>query len=78
MIDLKVDHLEMNSGLFSELRRYNKPPEIVHKVIQATLLLFEEDEARTEVRCNTYYIDVLFLRNVIQWLIFAMDTKIIL
>lgn len=49
IMDMKVDHLEMNSALFAELRRYNQPPDVIHSVIQAALLLFEKDEESTEV-----------------------------
>ena len=41
--------LRMSKDTLSELRRYSAPPEVVHKVMIAALLLLGEDEHTTQV-----------------------------
>lgn len=41
--------LAMDSKTVAEIRRYQNPPKILHKVIQGALLLVGEDEDTTDV-----------------------------
>ena len=42
--------LTLNSAMISEIRRYSKPPRVMHAVLQATLLLLGEPEYLTDVK----------------------------
>lgn len=46
---LKSSILSMDAGTMTELRRYNNPPEMVHQVMIATLLILGEHEGITKV-----------------------------
>ena len=46
---LKHDVLMMDRRNMSEMRSYNRPPEVLHEVLRAALLLLGEDEETTEV-----------------------------
>ena len=41
--------LAMDKKTMSEIRRYHNPPPMMHRVIQAALLLLGEDEITTSV-----------------------------
>ena len=41
--------MDMDRKTMGEMNRYAHPPELVHKVMRAVMLLFKEDEERTEV-----------------------------
>lgn len=42
--------LELNKATMAEIRRYVSPPEEVHQVMKAALLLMEDDEGSTQVK----------------------------
>jgi hypothetical protein len=48
---LQLSVLGMDKNTMGEIRRYSHPPEGVHKVMQAALLLLGDDEYTTFV-CN--------------------------
>ena len=39
----------MDRNTLSEVRRYQKPPKILHEIVKAMLLLLREDEITTAV-----------------------------
>ena len=49
LAELKHDILDMDRKTMSEMRSYNRPPMILHRVLQAALLLLGEDEETTSV-----------------------------
>ncbi|KAI0210891.1 hypothetical protein LSAT2_004330 [Lamellibrachia satsuma] len=49
LAELKHDILDMDRKTMSEMRSYNHPPMILHRVLQAALLLLGEDEETTSI-----------------------------
>ena len=49
LAELKHDVLTLDRRTMSEMRSYNRPPKVLHEVLQAALLLLGEDEETTAV-----------------------------
>jgi hypothetical protein len=56
--EISLPILAMDKKTMSEIKSYSKPSPIVHKVMQAALLLLGEDEEKTSVRIDS----LLFIR----------------
>ena|SRR6218665_112504 len=54
--------LAMDSKMVAEIRRYQNPPPVLHKVIQAALLLVGEDEDTTDVSLPHSNLDPVIAR----------------
>ena len=73
LAELKHDILNMDRRTMSEMRSYNNPPKILHKVLKASFLLLGEDEGTTSVGDPLLCMFVSIAFSVFEHVILYLD-----
>ena len=68
LAELKYEILNMDRRTMSEMRSYNNPPKILHRVLQASFLLLGEDEGTTSVGDPLLFYVCLFPLHSFTWI----------